>query len=100
MIRTVAAGTAALLIIGGSGLLSGPVARADPPALCHYQLGDKTVTVACDADPQAEPGMAGNMPGDRGPGSAIARFEEEQQEVLEGQYQDGWYPGCNTTPMC
>jgi Protein of unknown function (DUF732) len=37
-------------------------AHANPPALCQYQLGDKIATIACDADPQAEPGMAGNMP--------------------------------------
>jgi hypothetical protein len=50
----------------------------------------------------AEPGMAGNI--QLGPDSAIGRFEQEdqqrQQEVLQGRHQDGWYPGCNTTPMC
>jgi hypothetical protein len=37
-------------------------AHADPPALCQYPLGDKIATIACDSDPLAEPGMAGNMP--------------------------------------
>lgn len=50
----------------------------------------------------AEPGMAGNI--QRGPDSAVTRFEEEerqqQEELIESGGRSGWYPGCSTWPMC
>lgn len=98
------------IVLMGAVLAAGPLwqslmpAQAAPGELCQYQLGDKVATIACDTDPRSQPGMAGNMPEDRGPGSAIWEFEQEdlrrQQEVLQSGGRSGWYPGCNTVPMC
>lgn len=104
MKRVTGTALAAASLVVGLWWLSTPPAHADEPALCQYQLGAKVATIRCDSDPRAEPGMAGNMPEDRGPDSAIAQFEREQQrqreELLRTGGRSGWYPGCNTTPMC
>jgi hypothetical protein len=82
MIRIVAAGISALLIIGGPGLLSAPVVHADPPDLCQYQLADKAVTVPCGTcdDVLAEPGMAGNIACAASPPAAPVQSQPPQGE--------------------
>ena len=90
-------GTAFTGAVLAAGLLwpSATPAHANPPALCHYQLGDKIATIPCDEDPQAEPGMAGNMPGQLPPD--MPGPDDYDRQIKQ---QDGWYPGCHTTPMC
>jgi hypothetical protein len=81
-----------------AGLLwpSAALAHANP-ALCQYPLGDKMVTIPCGADPQAEPGMAGNMPGQLPADMPGPADNGRPPNYGPG---DGWYPGCQTVPMC
>jgi hypothetical protein len=86
---------AGAVLAAGLLWLAATLAHASPPALCQYPLGDKIVTIPCGTDPQSQPGMAGNLPGQL-PSDMPGPADTEQQF----RDQDGYYPGCQTVPMC
>jgi hypothetical protein len=85
------------MVFAALPLVWSPLAEANPysPSLCTYQLGGKTVTMFCSSDPQAEPGMAGNMPGQLPPEL------QDPGQIGWNQYQQ-WLQdtNCSTVPMC
>lgn len=100
--------------------LSGP-ASAIPPNGCNTEWWEQNLGGGFDGCPTYNPpqqpsngcptGFAprgGNAcypdPRPPTPGSAAEQFEQENQqrreEILQTEGRSGWYPGCNTMPMC